>query len=162
MPTIPLWCGLHSAASSTAIGDGAEGGSGDLSSRRDRLRTGSVEAGSSDSDHDDEHQARASRSSVVSTSPVLAPASSPQVGLSSPSAVWGKYDVDVAELEAQFRREFAASVSSATPSSALPSSAMLPLHPPSRWLLQQGQCTGVLKLIIEACLNRYVYAPRLR
>ena len=168
MPTVPLWCDMASALGDHDM-DPDEGSSSSSSSNpaaRSRVPATSTDAASTDSD--DETTAStpavgtATPGSVGSPAPATSPPSLPltassDVGRSrsgSEVPAWTLYDGEVGELEATARRDFASAMAT-TASTALPSHALLGLHPPARWRLQQGQCTGVLKLIIEACLNRY-------
>jgi hypothetical protein len=69
-------------------------------------------------------------------------------------ALWALYDGEVKAYEASVRKEVGTLLTSTSQGSTLTPSELLRLHPVPRWGIQKGDCTGVLKLIVEACLNR--------
>jgi serine/threonine protein kinase len=155
MPTIPLWCdasacsrrpesqGSGTSAAGRPSVDGGESGSesdGDGGHRRSSVSLG-----------------RGSYADGDLSAPALsALEGSTSDGVSTIEQSWSRFDSEVRAFEAAVRRDVVAVLNAPLTATTLTLSALLGLHPPSRWEVLVGDCTGVLKLIIEACLNRSV------
>jgi hypothetical protein len=160
MPTIPQWC-------DTSMTGGRPGSSGSLT--REAGPSGAGGRAESGSDSDEEAD-RSSRGEGAGAGAGSGRGSSSgrgrgrsrddsDVSAAGPGGdaggAWTRFDGEVRAYESWIRKEVAVLLTSMSQGSGLTPSDLLRLHPPTRWGIQKGDCTGVLKLIVEACLNRY-------
>lgn len=151
MPTVPFWCDVGVTGSRPSVAArSSSAGAGD--------RHGSVaEEDASDAESDsDADGARDSPKTTPTRSPMpVAGSDAPPGWLGS----WRRSQRFTATCVDVIRAGVSAALSGAPPSKAkVVVASPVILCPEDLWRTQRGQCTGVLKLVVQACLSRYACA----